>query len=246
MRISIKFGVLSLVFLVATIILLSLLQLDRRQPSSRTNDDEVHHNRHINVLAKDLNFKWGITNHTASSVDNGNGNDNDTLEEQQIKMKRCRNTVQGTNKRMLDNSSESNNNNSSSSVVDDEIFIDDHEHRIHDDDHDDVEDEEESPVATRLTVSSVFKQFSCYSCSDKYHCCSEYEFCVSCCMRTDKIPVLEVILAKMVDRGISPSYLRNQFDLCTMACRTSSRSLIHQREYKRPHLKYCYGTKLPP
>eukprot|EP01133_Synstelium_polycarpum_P011488 gene11488-13398_t len=101
-------------------------------------------------------------------------------------------------------------------------------------------------MASKMDVATKRRQCDSYFCSaENFHCCNEYEFCVSCCMSTDKVSILESILAKMIDKGVNPSYLRNQFDLCTTACRTSSKSLIHQREYKQPSLKFCYGNQLP-
>jgi len=74
-------------------------------------------------------------------------------------------------------------------------------------------------------------------CNLEYHCCQNYEFCVSCCLGVDKKQHLESILDK------EPPFLarvQDQFEMCVAMCRTSSRNLIHEREYKSQTYKYCF------
>ncbi|EFA82354.1 cGMP-specific phosphodiesterase [Heterostelium album PN500] len=283
MRLSIKVGLLALVFLTATIILLSILQLDQA-PTLNLNFRERSSTHRSIKPSLTIDFKWGPTDHsittprltsttnadtrglndistqptttsssdeqsasaaaTATATDQQTATPNtspspDKLSSSDSQRIKCRNTVQGT-KFIADdqgfnclrsevdkngccivnnNNNNSNNNNSTDNNNNNKI---------------------------NQYNSDIFKRFSCYGCSNKFHCCNEYELCVSCCMGSDKVPILEEVLGRMLDKGISSNYLRNQFELCTMTCRTSSRSLIHQREYIEPDLKFCYGTKLPP
>ncbi|EGG18364.1 hypothetical protein DFA_03858 [Cavenderia fasciculata] len=89
-----------------------------------------------------------------------------------------------------------------------------------------------------------FDRYSCNGCSSKYRCCEEYTYCVSCCLGARQ-ETLEAVLVQMVE-GVSPiGEPHDQFDLCQLVCRTSSHSVIHQREYKHPDTKYCYGYYEP-
>jgi len=85
-------------------------------------------------------------------------------------------------------------------------------------------------------------RFSCAGCNLEYRCCQNYEFCVSCCLGTDKKQHLESILEK------EPPFLasvHDQFEMCTAMCRTSSRNLVHEREYKSQIYKYCFTDSAP-
>jgi hypothetical protein len=39
--------------------------------------------------------------------------------------------------------------------------------------------------------------------------------------------------------------IKDKFDLCSLKCKTSSRSVVHQNSFRSP-LKNCYGPKEPP
>eukprot|EP00117_Sycon_ciliatum_P002082 scpid91074/ scgid1292/ UPF0454 protein C12orf49 len=89
-------------------------------------------------------------------------------------------------------------------------------------------------------------QHTCISCMPTTHCCSRWEYCVSCCLR----PQQKVSVRSMVQRlraALSPLYLavHEQFEFCTSKCRTSSQSVRHENTYRDPMFKYCYGLQLP-
>uniref|UniRef100_A0A1X7TNY7 SREBP regulating gene protein n=1 Tax=Amphimedon queenslandica TaxID=400682 RepID=A0A1X7TNY7_AMPQE len=81
-------------------------------------------------------------------------------------------------------------------------------------------------------------RFDCSSCAPSM-CCAVYEHCVSCCLSSDKKPVLQDILTN----SIHPVYssVKDQFELCLAKCRTSSQSVHHENSYRNPDTKYCYG-----
>jgi len=91
----------------------------------------------------------------------------------------------------------------------------------------------------------IFERFTCRQCKESMGCCKEYEFCVSCCMRNDKISTLRDTFFSILEKNYS-SFIKSQFDLCSVACRTSSNSLSNQREYKQQEYKFCYGPTTPP
>lgn len=100
---------------------------------------------------------------------------------------------------------------------------------------------------------------SCKLCSNEYECCEIYEHCVSCCIQSlllnsslkkkDLIKLLnEWSSNENIKKDVKEIYKNNiniPYDWCTIRCRTSSKSIIHQNRY-RSEFKYCYGKKVSP
>eukprot|EP01111_Echinosteliopsis_oligospora_P014314 TRINITY_DN5368_c0_g1_i1.p1 TRINITY_DN5368_c0_g1~~TRINITY_DN5368_c0_g1_i1.p1 ORF type:complete len:229 (+),score=29.53 TRINITY_DN5368_c0_g1_i1:199-885(+) len=86
-------------------------------------------------------------------------------------------------------------------------------------------------------------RFSCSACNLEYKCCSDYEFCVSCCLGSNNRRSLEALLVS--DYYSVLENVEDQFDLCVAVCRTSSKILKHEREYKS-NFKYCFSSQTPP
>jgi len=82
-------------------------------------------------------------------------------------------------------------------------------------------------------------QFQCEDCLQEFGCCLNYENCVSCCIGKfpDGVP-------KSLADGFGLTLI-DQFDYCSVTCRTSSISVVHQNEY-RSLWKHCYGEKPSP
>jgi len=98
---------------------------------------------------------------------------------------------------------------------------------------------------------------SCSLCSQEFSCCNKYEHCVSCCIKT---LLKDPLLKKKGLKGLLAKWLSDEYtkilddykesfeipyDWCTVRCRTSSKSVVHQSQY-RSDLKHCYGKKGPP
>mmetsp|Transcript_18250 Transcript_18250/g.25556 ORF Transcript_18250/g.25556 Transcript_18250/m.25556 type:complete len:183 (-) Transcript_18250:55-603(-) len=72
------------------------------------------------------------------------------------------------------------------------------------------------------------KIYTCDGCLSSFHCCLDYEYCVSCC------------LSKNIE-----NQLEDGFHHCKAVCRTNSRSVVHENEFRSP-FKHCFGTSSPP
>lgn len=84
-------------------------------------------------------------------------------------------------------------------------------------------------------------------CNTTSSCCSIYEYCVSCCM--DPSPSKEKIRQAVLDSTNDPiilSYRKDVFELCRSVCRTSSKSLVSQNQYRNDEIKHCFGASGPP
>ncbi|VDK26452.1 unnamed protein product [Anisakis simplex] len=74
-----------------------------------------------------------------------------------------------------------------------------------------------------MSRNSAITRFDCAHCDIKSGCCLLYEYCVSCCMRPDqKNILLEMIEATSGHRLRQILAATDQFELCTLKCRTSS------------------------
>uniref|UniRef100_A0A915BZ46 SREBP regulating gene protein n=1 Tax=Parascaris univalens TaxID=6257 RepID=A0A915BZ46_PARUN len=84
-------------------------------------------------------------------------------------------------------------------------------------------------------------RFNCDGCDLHSGCCSFYEHCVGCCMRPDQKEILlEMIESTSGHRLRQILSATDQFELCTLKCRTSSNSVHSENKYKSEALKYCY------
>jgi len=91
------------------------------------------------------------------------------------------------------------------------------------------------------------RAFSCPReyCNTTSRCCSIYEYCVACCMDPQKNKIRDDLLEITSD----PIILGNRndiFELCRSVCRTSSKSLHSQKEYRNDEIKHCFGARPPP
>lgn len=87
--------------------------------------------------------------------------------------------------------------------------------------------------------SSYTIRYMCDSCQ-KDNCCIVYEYCLSCCMDPNKKTLLKNDLSNPRTKFIL-SAVRDQFELCSVKCRTNSLSVFHESTYRNPSRKYCYG-----
>lgn len=99
---------------------------------------------------------------------------------------------------------------------------------------------------------------TCEQCDRSYECCKKYESCVGCCMevflkeKRDLEAEIQEFLKYEEERNkdIYNEYKRmlkskTLFEWCLYRCRTSSRSLIRQNQY-RGNLKFCFGRRNGP
>ena len=94
-------------------------------------------------------------------------------------------------------------------------------------------------------------RYSCNTCDSSLQCCSEFEFCVSCCMSPSQAPVVQAILKRRNTKDVGNSNIllrsaRTPFEFCVAKCRTSSRSVVFENQYRSNELKFCYGNQDPP
>ncbi|GMR40849.1 hypothetical protein PMAYCL1PPCAC_11044 [Pristionchus mayeri] len=76
-------------------------------------------------------------------------------------------------------------------------------------------------------------------------CCDDFETCVSCCMRPDqKEALLRVLDTTRGHRLRAILSARDQFELCSALCRTSSLSVRHENKYRDEHAKHCFVQHL--
>lgn len=89
------------------------------------------------------------------------------------------------------------------------------------------------------------QRYQCTNCQTN-NCCSIYEHCVSCCLNPKHKKLLEEILTlgSSVPNVISKS-VSDQFELCLVKCRTSSKSVWHENSYKDKTFKHCFGLGGP-
>jgi hypothetical protein len=82
-------------------------------------------------------------------------------------------------------------------------------------------------------------RFSCSSCDLERHCCSQYEYCVACCMDPDKTSLEEALAAPIAHQPTEKPF-ETVFDLCLSRCRSNSQSVVHENAYKS-ELHHCYS-----
>ena len=88
-------------------------------------------------------------------------------------------------------------------------------------------------------------QYSCESCMERDGCCSSYEYCVSCCMSPRHVPTERM---KETYIGLFKSdtgHWTNEFEYCSSACRTTSRSTEHENAYIGER-KFCFSEDRRP
>ena len=89
-------------------------------------------------------------------------------------------------------------------------------------------------------LESDKNRFVCNLCNSE-GCCTTYEQCISCCLHPRNEENIKTILKSPLKyMQLIVKKLRNQFELCLAKCRTSSDSVVNQKEYKNPRNKYCF------
>lgn len=84
----------------------------------------------------------------------------------------------------------------------------------------------------------------CTSCDAASSCCSEFEFCVACCLRGDVVASGGWQGAKV--SPVHPEFTwPSAFAFCSGACRTTSRSTMHENAYASP-AHHCFGSSPYP
>lgn len=79
-------------------------------------------------------------------------------------------------------------------------------------------------------------------------CCTAYELCISCCLdprHTDRVAdsagqSLDIAAAHENKSSIF-SKTTTAFEVCSAMCRFSSASLVEDKYFQHPHLRYCFG-----
>eukprot|EP01125_Pyxidicula_operculata_P000906 TRINITY_DN1079_c0_g1_i1.p1 TRINITY_DN1079_c0_g1~~TRINITY_DN1079_c0_g1_i1.p1 ORF type:complete len:190 (-),score=13.54 TRINITY_DN1079_c0_g1_i1:540-1109(-) len=96
-----------------------------------------------------------------------------------------------------------------------------------------------------MTDDVANNRYSCKKCEEIYKCCHEYEECVSCCLGTGKSVKQMEETSATLGRIFDFLMVDDMFSFCSLRCRSSSSSVIHQNTY-RSQLKYCFGEKESP
>lgn len=96
-----------------------------------------------------------------------------------------------------------------------------------------------------LDWPTVLEQHSCQTCN-AHHCCSVYEYCVSCCMNPQHRTMIQSIIQSKAQEGKANVYkgIQTVFQFCSTRCRTSSKSVVNENRYRTVY-KHCYGAKDP-
>lgn len=89
-------------------------------------------------------------------------------------------------------------------------------------------------------------RYKCIDCLSN-NCCSIYEHCVSCCLNPKNRKLLEQLLSldSLTVRNVISKSVSDQFELCLVKCRTSSKSVWHENSYKDKTFKHCFGLNGP-
>ena len=95
-------------------------------------------------------------------------------------------------------------------------------------------------------------------------CCSQFEFCISCCLRPDQRASLqEILTAAAATNNVVFVSVSDHWELCLAKCRTSSESVQHENTYRydgkifaeniyshkyfrNKERKFCFGPRPPP
>ena len=95
--------------------------------------------------------------------------------------------------------------------------------------------------------SSFTEKHVCLQCDEVLQCCSQYEHCISCCLRPDQRHSLQHILTQAAQtNNVLFVSVSDHFELCLAKCRTSSDSVQHENTYRNKDNKFCFGSKPPP
>ncbi|KAJ8904688.1 hypothetical protein NDN08_001206 [Rhodosorus marinus] len=86
-------------------------------------------------------------------------------------------------------------------------------------------------------------RYICAGCQRASHCCKHFEFCVSCCLSVSKESP-SARLRNMERLKIYDLASSGTFEVCAVACKSHSGSLLHENAYRSPY-HHCYGEEPP-
>jgi SREBP regulating gene protein len=86
--------------------------------------------------------------------------------------------------------------------------------------------------------ANATRRYTCANCDRDSSCCSAYEVCVSCCMAADGRRQAGASPQATVPGALASK--PDPFALCSVACRTNSRSVAHENAYKHTW-HHCFG-----
>lgn len=98
------------------------------------------------------------------------------------------------------------------------------------------------------TSAASTARYGCVTCDATTRCCVRYDQCVSCCLD----PALEGLRTSLQAArsfadyrgGVAAAAFGSPFAVCAAACRSSSRSVVHENAY-RSAAHHCYGGDPP-
>lgn len=113
--------------------------------------------------------------------------------------------------------------------------------------------------ATPMSANQITR-YSCNTCNSD-GCCAIYEYCISCCMNPETInvrssepvdgdgrllaspdsPVSSLSSVAAVDTDAHGESHEDPFEFCLAKCRTSSSSVKHENSYRDARFKHCHG-----
>lgn len=96
----------------------------------------------------------------------------------------------------------------------------------------------EIDVATNCCTNEK-QLYSCATCNNEQHCCTVYEYCVSCCLAPSNRELLKQSFAQRKTEHLY-KHVNTVFQYCSTRCRTSSKSVVFENKYKT-NLKHCFG-----
>mmetsp|Transcript_21402 Transcript_21402/g.31158 ORF Transcript_21402/g.31158 Transcript_21402/m.31158 type:complete len:209 (+) Transcript_21402:84-710(+) len=86
-------------------------------------------------------------------------------------------------------------------------------------------------------------RYACTGCKQLSHCCEHFEFCISCCLSMFKESPSERI-RNMERLRIYDLANSDTFEVCAVACKSHSGSVLHENAYRSPY-HHCYGEERP-
>mmetsp|Transcript_13483 Transcript_13483/g.18474 ORF Transcript_13483/g.18474 Transcript_13483/m.18474 type:complete len:264 (+) Transcript_13483:381-1172(+) len=86
---------------------------------------------------------------------------------------------------------------------------------------------------------------ACLDCHQASGCCSEFEMCVSCCMKPQNEPAKRKLQAPRGNNKPETGFFNKDFDYCRAKCRTNSKSTVHENAYQS-NFHHCYGSNFSP
>uniref|UniRef100_A0A7S0VP30 SREBP regulating gene protein n=1 Tax=Polytomella parva TaxID=51329 RepID=A0A7S0VP30_9CHLO len=89
------------------------------------------------------------------------------------------------------------------------------------------------------------KRYDCSFCSPQDSCCSVYEGCVSCCLRSDKHASRRFQTTSLYASAVVRKNFTTPFDFCMSICRTHPLSTAHENNYVS-NRHHCFSNNRRP